>query len=167
VEKSWTFPFWAKSLFLARTGNRICLMGLSLGLLYLQMAEIKGIGPRLKDMSFKMGFPELVTEVKPVSQLFVYLKYHQVLPLTTPRLFIPSLVRSENPLRHSIYSSTNQCKWIIIHQARQSGQCAFVPIFGKKMRFSAPLPALVLHKMMWICHITDQYVYSYSWENIC
>lgn len=41
----------------------------------IQMSAIKRIVPRLNSMGFKMKFPELVTEIKPVRSV-VYLLFH-------------------------------------------------------------------------------------------
>lgn len=42
----------------------------------IQMSAIKRIVPRLNSMGFKMKFPELVTEIKPVCSV-VYLIFHK------------------------------------------------------------------------------------------
>jgi hypothetical protein len=91
--------------------------------------------------------------------------HHKCMDLATwwssiSRLFIPSLVRSEKPLRHSIYSSTNQCKWINYHTP--SAPKRTMRMRQHKLWFNARLPALVLLKMIWIYTITDHYIYIHT-----
>jgi hypothetical protein len=66
------------------------------------------------------------------------------------------------------FAPRNRCEILLISPqmnklsytkcAKANNAHAPIPIFGKKMWLSAPLPALVLLKITWIYHITDHYV---------